>query len=70
MFEGKAGDYPRESIFQKHYSRVGRHLASPTNIRVGWKNLARTNSLAYCEKVLYKPWPQGVHSDILRKTLG
>jgi hypothetical protein len=28
----------------------GRLLAVPTNIRLGWKDLSGTNTLAYCEK--------------------
>jgi len=38
IFVGKAGGYPSEN---------GRLLASPTNIRLGWKGLPRTNTLVY-----------------------
>ncbi len=41
MFGGKAGA-----------PRKGRLLASPTNIRLGWKGLPGTNALAYYEKAL------------------
>ena len=42
MFAGKTGAYPSEAPF--------RLLASPTNIRLGWKGFPRTNALAYYEK--------------------
>jgi len=42
MFAGKVGAYPSESL-------QGRPLALPTNIRLGWKGLPRTNTLAYYE---------------------
>jgi hypothetical protein len=37
MFAGKAGAYPGEALFL------------PTNIRLGWKSLPRTNILGYYE---------------------
>jgi hypothetical protein len=43
MFVGEAGAYPRVEHLK------GRLLASPINIRLGWKGLAGTNSLAYYE---------------------
>ncbi len=42
MFAGKAGAYPSEAPF--------RLLASPTNIRLGWKGMPGTNTLAYYGK--------------------
>jgi hypothetical protein len=44
MFAGKAGAYLSEAPFR----RV-RLLASPINIRLGWKSLPGTNTLAYYE---------------------
>jgi len=46
MFAGKAGAYLSEapSPFLK-----GRLLASPTNIRLGWKGFPEKNTLAYYE---------------------
>jgi hypothetical protein len=44
MFGGTAGAYPREGA-----PLYGRLQASPTNIRLGWKGLQRTNTLAYYE---------------------
>ncbi len=46
MFAGKAGAYPSEGA-----SLLGRLLASPTNLRLGWKGLPRTNTLAYYESL-------------------
>ncbi len=42
MFAGKAGAYPSEAPFR--YSNLGY-----ANIRLGWKGLPRTNTLAYYE---------------------
>jgi hypothetical protein len=46
MFAGKAGSYLSEVHF-KCSTLWGRHLSSPTNIRLGWKGLPGTNTLAY-----------------------
>jgi hypothetical protein len=46
MFPGKAGTYPSEAPF-RYWSRL---LVLPTNIKLGWKGLERTNALAYYEK--------------------
>jgi hypothetical protein len=45
MFEGKARTYAGEAAFRS--SILGRLLALPTNIRLYWINLPRTNNLAY-----------------------
>ncbi len=45
-----------EPTLVKHLSGArlkGRLLASPRNIRLGWKGLPRTNTLAYYESVNY-----------------
>ncbi len=44
MFAVKAVAYPSEAPF--------RYLASPTNIRLGWKGLPGTNTLAYYKNPL------------------
>jgi hypothetical protein len=44
MFAGKARAYLSEAPFR--YSSLGRLLASSTNIRIGWKGLPKTNTLA------------------------
>ncbi len=33
------------------YPLLGRLLASPTNIRLGWSGLPGTNTLAYCKNL-------------------
>ncbi len=48
MFAGKAGAYPSEAPLGAPHK--GRLLASPTNIRLGWKGLPGTNALTYYEK--------------------
>jgi hypothetical protein len=64
MFPSKAKAYPIEALFR--FSTQGKLLASPTNIKLGWKSLPRTNTQAYFEnplittvKVLYYR-PQGL----------
>jgi len=37
-------------VFGKPFQLSLMLLASPTNIRLGWKGLPRTNTLAYFEK--------------------
>ncbi len=49
MFAGKAKDYLSEAT--ERYSTLGRLLASPTNIRLGWKGLPGTKSLAFYKKL-------------------
>jgi hypothetical protein len=44
MFVVKAGAYLREAPFR--WSTLGRPLALPTNIRLGWRGLPGTNTLA------------------------
>ncbi len=46
MFAGSDGAYPSEA----GAPLLVRLLAFPTNIRLGWKGLPETNSLAYYEK--------------------
>jgi hypothetical protein len=46
MFAGKVGAYPSEGA-----PLLGRILALPTNIRLGWKGLPGTNALAYSKKL-------------------
>ena len=48
MFAGKEGAYPSEVPFR--CSTLG--YAPTTNIRLGWKGLPGTNSLAYFENPL------------------
>ncbi len=48
MFVVKAEAYPSDALLR--CSTLGRFLASPTNIRQGWKGLPETNTLAYFEK--------------------
>ncbi len=45
MFAGKAGADTRVEHLK------GRLLASPTNIKLGWKGLPETNTLAYYENL-------------------
>jgi hypothetical protein len=45
MFASKAGAYPREALSGAPLE--GRFLALPANIRLGWKGLSVTNTLAY-----------------------
>ncbi len=45
MFVGKAGAYPSEAGF----TLKGSLLALPTSIRLGWKGLPETNTLASYE---------------------
>jgi hypothetical protein len=47
MFAGKAGAYPSEAPLR--YSTLCMLLASSTNIRLDWKGLPGTITLAYCE---------------------
>jgi len=47
MFAGKAGAYPIEAPLSVPLE--GRLLASATNIRLGWRGLPGTNTLAYYE---------------------
>jgi hypothetical protein len=47
MFAGKARAYPSEAPFG--YSTLA-FLASPTNIRLGWNGLPRTNTLDCLKK--------------------
>jgi hypothetical protein len=47
MFKGKARAYPSEAT--SGVPLYGRLLASPTNIRLGWKGLPVTNAQAYYE---------------------
>ncbi len=48
MFVMKAGAYPSEAPFR--CAILDRLLVLPTNIRLGWNGLPRTNTIAY-----YKP---------------
>jgi len=49
MFAAKAGAYTSEHLAGAPlYSRL---LASPTNIRLGWKSIPGTNTLAYYENL-------------------
>jgi hypothetical protein len=64
---GKAGTYPSISTFQD--APLQRRLLDlPTNIRLGWKGLPETNTLAYYKKFenygqkVLKHWP---HDTIL-----
>jgi hypothetical protein len=47
MFAGKAGAYPRMEHLKG--GSLGEAAALLTNIRLGWKALPETNSLAYYE---------------------
>jgi hypothetical protein len=48
MFVGKGGAYLSEVPFRVlQGTSEGRLLALPTNIRLGWKDLQGTNTLAY-----------------------
>jgi len=49
MFAGKTGANASEAHFRAPL--LGRLLASPINIQLGWKRLPGTNALAYYEKV-------------------
>jgi hypothetical protein len=49
MFAGKAVAYPSEEPLRCPV--WGRLLALPTNIRLCWKGLPRTNTLANCENL-------------------
>jgi len=48
MVAGKAGTYHSEAPSDAPLK--GRLLASPTNIRLGWKGFPGTTALAYYEK--------------------
>ncbi len=47
MFVGKAGAYPSGAPFS--FSPLGRALGLTENIRLGWRGLLWTNTLAYYE---------------------
>ncbi len=51
MFVGKASAYLSGTPF-RYPTLGGRLLVLPTNIRIGWKGLPRTNTLAYYEHSL------------------
>jgi len=50
MFAGKAGAYPNDTPLDSPLE--GSFLTLPTNIRLGWKILPGTNTLAYLKKLL------------------
>ncbi len=47
MYEGKAGAYPKGAPFR--FSLLDNALFLLANIRIGWKSLIGTNTLAYFE---------------------
>jgi hypothetical protein len=58
----------------KHFSGAplyGRLLGSPTNIRLGWKGLPRTNALAYSatvvsyERKMFMKFPPELLADVV-----
>jgi hypothetical protein len=49
MFAGKAGTYPSDHL--SGAPLLGRLLALPTNIRLGWKGLPVENALAYITNI-------------------
>jgi hypothetical protein len=51
MFASKAGAYLSEAPFK--YSTLGKLLALPTNIRLGWKGLPGTIALACIKSHIY-----------------